>query len=361
MQRLAGDVAGAGPAEESNGGGDFVRLAAASDRRQALAVRGAPVCALMPPMFTIAPPPAANAREIARPILRAPPVTRTTLPASSLASAMVLSYKNWRSTEGSMLASAERADRVRVFWQPGCTSCLRTKEFLARNGVDFESINVHGNAAGMEELRKLGARSVPIVARGDRFVFAQTIGDVIRFLGLDVRQHERLSPEALMQKLDLVLTAAARFVRQIPAGELDKPFRNRNRPIRVLAHHVFRIVEGFLESMQDGGELTYERIMTDAPLSIQTGEDIARHGEAVLARAKQWWAAYADRSCQSPMQTYFGTHPVHVVLERAVWHPAQHARQLMLILETFGIAPDGPLGAADLAGLPLPEKAWDED
>ena len=257
--------------------------------------------------------------------------------------------------------SAQSVDRVRVFWQPGCTSCLRTKEFLARNGVDFESINVHGNDAGMEELRKLGARSVPIVARGGRFVFAQTIGDFIEFLGLQVRQQERLSPEALMAKMDLVLTAAARYVRQIPPAELDKPFRNRNRPIRVLAHHVFRIVEGFLESMDDGGLLTYERIMTDAPPSEKTAEDIARYGEDVLARAKQWWAGYPDRSCQEPMETYFGTHPVHVVLERTVWHPAQHVRQLMLILETIGIQPDRPLSAADLAGLPLPEKAWDED
>jgi glutaredoxin len=260
-----------------------------------------------------------------------------------------------------MPATVQSTERVRVFWQPGCTSCLRTKEFLARNGVDFESINVHGNAAGMEELRKLGARSVPVVARGDRFVFAQAIGDVIKFLGLNVRQQERLSPEALMQKMDLVLTAAARYVRQIPAAELDKPFRNRNRPIRVLAHHVFRIVEGFLESMQDGAELTYERIMQDAPPSIRTGEDIARYGEGVLARAKQWWETYSDHSCQRVMKTYFGEHPVHVVLERAAWHPAQHTRQLMLILETLGIRPDRPLSAADLAGLPLPEKAWDED
>ncbi|MCJ7838169.1 MAG: NrdH-redoxin, partial [Burkholderiales bacterium] len=29
-----------------------------------------------------------------------------------------------------------------MFWQPGCTSCLRTKEFLTRQGVDYESINV---------------------------------------------------------------------------------------------------------------------------------------------------------------------------------------------------------------------------
>ena len=257
-----------------------------------------------------------------------------------------------------MQASTER---VRVFWQPGCTSCLRTKEFLTRAGVDYESINVHGNDAAMAELAKLGARSVPIVARGEKFVFAQTIGDVIGFLGLKVQPQAPLAPEALMAKLDLVLTAAARYVRQIPAAALEQPFRNRNRPIRALAFHVFRIVEGFLESMDDGRELTYERIMRDNAPADMTPEDLARYGEGVLARAKKWWAAYPDKRCAQPMATYFGAHPMHLVLERTVWHPAQHTRQLMLVLESLGIAPERALGAADLAGLPLPEKAWDED
>jgi hypothetical protein len=44
-----------------------------------------------------------------------------------------------------------------------------------------------------------------------------------------------------------------------------------------------------------------------------------------------------------------------------VWHPAQHTRQLMLILDDLGIEPSGRLSAEDLAGLPLPEKAWDAE
>ncbi len=252
-------------------------------------------------------------------------------------------------------------ERVKVFWQPGCTSCLRTKEFLTKQGVDYESINVHGNAAGMEELRGLGARSVPIVARGGKFVFAQTLTDVIKFLDLKVQLQERLSPEQLMARLGIVLPAAARFVRQIPGDWLDKPFRNRNRPIRVLAHHVFRIPEAFLESMDDGRELTYERIMADPRSPLRSAEDIARFGEGVLERMQEWWKTCTDRSCARVMNTYFGRHPLHVVLERSVWHPTQHTRQLMLILESIGIAPDRPLTAADLAGLPLPDKAWDDE
>jgi glutaredoxin len=252
-------------------------------------------------------------------------------------------------------------DRVRVFWQPGCTSCLRTKEFLTGHGVDYESINVHGNAAGMEELRKLGARSVPIVARGGEFVFAQSIADVVKFLDLNVKLHETLSPEALVGKIDLVLSAAMRYVRQIPAGELDKPFRNRARQIRILCHHVFRIPESFVEAAEARRELTYELIMQEPGPAIRTGEDLAAYGAGVLRKVKAWWAACSDRTGQAPFDTYFGRRPTQEVLERTAWHSAQHARQLMLILDTLGIEPDGRLTAADLAGLPLPEKAWDDD
>ena len=179
-----------------------------------------------------------------------------------------------------MLAADNAAERVRVFWQPGCSSCLRTKEFLSKNGVDYESINVHGNPAGMEELRKLGARSVPIVARGGEFVFAQTLTDVIRFLNLDIRLQERLSPEELVGKIRIILPAAARYVRQIPREWLDQPFRNRNRPIRALGHHVFRIVEAFLDAARDGHELTYELIMREPGPTPTNGGRAARTAAA---------------------------------------------------------------------------------
>ena len=94
---------------------------------------------------------------------------------------------------------------------------------------------------------------------------------------------------------------------------------------------------------------------------MRSGEDIARYGEGVLERAQAWWRGYPERACARAVGTYFGKQPLHIVLERTVWHPAQHTRQLMLILDTLGIEPDTRLAAADLAGLPLPEKAWDED
>jgi len=250
---------------------------------------------------------------------------------------------------------------TRVFWLPGCTSCLGTKEFLTRVGVDYESINVQGNEEAQAELRRLGADSVPVVARGDRYVFAQTLREVIDFLGLDVEPEAMLPPDLLMEKLDLVLSAAAQHVRQIPPEALDQPFRNRDRSIRALAFHVFRIVEAFLESMTDGVELTYESLMREEASEGMTPEDLGRFGDSVRARARVWWDAYPDKAGIDTVLTYFGRHPLHVVLERTVWHPAQHTRQIMLLLESLGISPDPRLSPADLAGLPLPEKVWEED
>ena len=34
------------------------------------------------------------------------------------------------------------ASSIKAYWQPGCTSCLRMKEFLAKHGVVFVSVNV---------------------------------------------------------------------------------------------------------------------------------------------------------------------------------------------------------------------------
>jgi len=249
--------------------------------------------------------------------------------------------------------------RIRVFWQPGCSSCLRTKEFLTTQGVNYESINVQDDQRGMAALLALGARSVPVVALGERFVYAQSLADVVKFLGLNLRLAERLSPDELAQRIGIVLRAALRYVDQIPTEKLNVDVRNRKRSTRVLAHHVFRIVEAFLEAAS-GAALTYESTVVPPGDDIQTQADIARYGEGVRARFEQWWSSRPDRSCTALVDTYYGPHSMHEVLERTAWHSAQHTRQLMMALEMLGIAPNGPLTTPDLQGLPLPEKVWDD-
>ena len=249
---------------------------------------------------------------------------------------------------------------TRVFWAPGCSSCLRAKEFLRKQGIPFVPVNVAAEPGAMDELRALGARSVPIVARGDRYVYAQTLKDIREFLGLPAEDDGTLAPQVLVERVNIILPAAMRYVRQMPDAVLDGPFRNSWAPPRGLAHHVFRIVEAFLEARGTGEPLTNELIMQGTH-EVVPRQDVIGYGERVLARFNAWWAAQDDRACTAVMATYYGDQSVHLALERTTWHSAQHTRQLMVVLDSMGVAIDGPLTAQDLAGLPLPEKAWGDE
>jgi uncharacterized damage-inducible protein DinB len=210
----------------------------------------------------------------------------------------------------------------------------------------------------MDELRRLGARSVPVVSRGERFVYAQLVGDVVEFLGLDINTRPQLAPEALVRRLDLVLSAGQRYTRQMPQAALERELPNRPRSYRVLLHHVFQIPAAFVDAME-GGTLTYENMVAEPPEALRTPQDIAQFGEQVRRRVAAWWASLAERSGTQPVDTYYGTQPLHEVLERTTWHSTQHVRQVASLLEQLGIPPDGPLTESELQGLPLPQKLWD--
>jgi hypothetical protein len=118
---------------------------------------------------------------------------------------------------------------------------LRLKEFLSVRGIEFESINVLEDAAGRAELQRLGARSIPVLSRGDEFVFAQNIAQVVHFLRLDEKTGPVLPPPQLVERLERFLDAALRIIPQMPDDKLDTQVPNRPRSYRALAHHMFRI------------------------------------------------------------------------------------------------------------------------
>ena len=212
----------------------------------------------------------------------------------------------------------------------------------------------------MAELRKLGARSVPVVSRGDRFAFAQIIKDVVDFLDLPDDTAPELSPEELATRLDRIIETAVRLTRQVPDERLEDLLPNRPRSWRVLMHHVYQIPVAFLDMEEQGRTLTYEALTEPPPPGMCTSTAIADHGEAVRARFAGWWSRVAGENFSGPVPTYFGGTTRHEMLERTVWHSAQHVRQVASLLEQVEVAPDRPLAADDLLGLPLTDKVWDE-
>ena len=214
---------------------------------------------------------------------------------------------------------------------------------------------------GRERLLGLGAQSVPVLAKGGQFIFCQNMEDVAEFVGLQGSGHSPLPPEILFDKWITVLRASQRYVRQIPDARLtERAIDNRDRSIRLLSHHIFRIGEAFLETALDDVEYrTNNANVPPAQGSCMTGVAIAAYGDGIIERIENWWARLADKTCRQKVKTFYGTPPMHQLFERSTWHSAQHARQIIDVLERCGIEPDSRLTANDLAGLPLPERIWE--
>ncbi len=223
-------------------------------------------------------------------------------------------------------------------------------------------IDVLNDAGGRELLlNKYGLRKVPVLARGDQYAMGQMLDPFAKLAGLPMPGADGLSPEQLYKKYEMVFAAGQRYARQFPADKFrERVIPHRERVIRTLCYHVFRIGEAFLETW-NGAEYGAKIADNEPPESMVTGDDVARYGAGVWKKYEAWWAGLSasDRALTKTLKTYYGDTGAHKVFERVTWHSAQHCRQLIAVLERMEIKPDVPLTAADLAGLPLPERLWE--
>lgn len=201
---------------------------------------------------------------------------------------------------------------------------------------------------------------MPVVSKGDRFVFAQVLGDVVEFLGLDDDTGPKLTAPELAERLDGIVATAARLVRQMPDARLEDQLPNRPRSWRVLMHHVFQVPNCFLDTELDGTHYSYENLALAPGPEHESTAAIAAFGEAVHGRVKAWRAATAGDDFGARLDTYFGPTTRLELLERTTWHCAQHVRQLTDLLRRAGVEPDRPLTPAQMADLPLTRTVWDE-
>lgn len=260
------------------------------------------------------------------------------------------------------MAQTTAQPEIRAYWQPGCTSCLRMKEFLTRHGVPFVSVNVLEDKSAFEELAKLGVRSVPIVQRGKEWANGQVLRDVARVAGIAFGGTRMLPPEEMMARLNIIQSAAQRFFAQIPEDKIAIQLPNRPRSYAQLVYHIFNIADAFLEhEVQDIPlvEGAYNRV---PPPAMDTKAKILAYGVDVQKRLDAWWAEHgAKTDFKARAKVYYGDQTLHDFLERTTWHSGQHVRQLMMVLGMLGLKPDSPVGPDTWKDLPMPEKVWDDE
>jgi hypothetical protein len=211
---------------------------------------------------------------------------------------------------------------------------------------------------GLAELRRLGARSVPVLSRGDDWVFAQNIGHIVNFLGLNEATGPVLSPSQLIERLNLFVGTAIRIVPQMPDALLSADVPNRPRSYLALGHHLFRIPEGMLE-VAAGATLTNDMLTGGPPDDMRTSAGLAAYGQQVLAAVNSWWDRQTDKTGRETVQTYYGPQLLHEVMERTAWHCGQHVRQWFMLLGMAHISPAVALDDAAFIGLPMPSNVCD--
>jgi hypothetical protein len=251
---------------------------------------------------------------------------------------------------------------LKVYWQPGCSSCLKTKEFLIANGMEFDSINVLVDERGFQDLEAFGVKLVPIVARGSDWANGAVFRDVARVAGFEWAGQDMLSPADLIDRITGILDGALRFAAQIPEHSLDTMLPGRPRSYRQLAYHVFNIPDVFLDHVERDAPYTYEALLSILPDDMVTKQDLLNYGAAVQSRIKAWWeTAGRDTDFSRDGDVYYGDVTLHEVLERTGWHSGQHTRQLMLTIEKLDLEVNQPLADDAFAGLPMPNQVWDNE
>ena len=252
---------------------------------------------------------------------------------------------------------------VKVYWQPGCSSCLKTKEFLKDNGVDFKSVNVLEDKTGFEDLQRFGVKLVPVVAKGDQWANGAVFRDVAKVAGFDYSSHKMLEPQVMANKIKSINYFAREFLDQIPEDKLDTLLPGRPRSYRQLVNHVFNIPDVFLDRVEHNKPYTYEALLSILPKEMKTKSDLMDYGNRVYERFDKWWKRDGDKvDFDQPGNVYYGEVNLHEVLERTGWHSGQHVRQINLLLkEKLSINPKKTLDETIFEGLPMPKNIWDNE
>jgi glutaredoxin len=261
-----------------------------------------------------------------------------------------------------MAQSSPQASIIKAYWQPGCTSCLRMKEFLTRHGVPYVSVNVLEDKEALAELETLGIRSVPIIQRGNDWANGQVLRDVARVAGIAWGGAKVLPVPELVARLIEIQTTAQRLFAQIPDDKLGRMLPRRPRSYAQLAYHIFNIADAFLEHEVQGLPLKEGAYSRVPPPEMNTKTKILAYGQDVLRRFRAWWSGAGQTTDFSrKAHIYYGDVTLQDYLERTTWHSGQHVRQLVMVLGMLGTEPDRPPTKETFAGLPMPDKVWDDE
>lgn len=209
----------------------------------------------------------------------------------------------------------------------------------------------------MAELTALGVPRVPAVAVGERVVHGWQPAAYAELVGVEWDGGSMHPPDELRRRLDRILELAQQALRDAPAADYTVKPPGRDRDLRDLGFHIFRVGAAFVDCLEQGW-FSEDWFSERAPETLATPAALADQGGKVRHRLRAWFATAPVEIYETQARTYYGDQQVHELLERTTWHAGQHTRQLYFLLEQQGALPANSLDMAPFEGLPLPKEMW---
>jgi uncharacterized damage-inducible protein DinB len=221
----------------------------------------------------------------------------------------------------------------------------------------MEPVNVEGNTANLAEMQRLGAPNPPALAVGERIVHGWQPRAYAELAGVPYDGADMLSPDELRRRLERILALAQQALREADGESLELKPPGRDRSVRDLGFHIFRLSSAFVEALELG-DFPAEWFRETAPPELRSGEALADFGDKVRHRLAAWFATAPVEIYGTTVKTFYGECTVHELLERTTWHAGQHTRQIYHLLREHGLLPAGALDPEVFAGLPMPKEMW---
>jgi len=172
-----------------------------------------------------------------------------------------------------------------LYWMPGCSSCLRLKEFVERTGLSVEEVNIDAKPERRAELENAGAVP-PAIRVGDRFANGLNLNEVAELLGVEYDLAPPLPPAALYARYLAIQDAFAKVLATAPEGFLDRTLPGRNRNMLDVAAQVSAVLRSFLAASETG---KYDVSSHRRPEDVRTIEDLRGRADETVELFTTWW------------------------------------------------------------------------
>ena len=210
----------------------------------------------------------------------------------------------------------------------------------------------------MDELLARGLKSVPVTIWDDQVVIGFNPTALARLFNLSGAVTVVDLP-TMLEKYAIVLNAACRAFRQLPADRWDWESPERKRTLGQFCFHLSdrpdRALNAYLVGLytnEDRGR-EVQHVLGDVSF-----EEVARNVEEVLRRVTAALSGPTMINLDKRLETYMGDKTAGEMMDLALGHSVHHLKQLYAYMGMMGLEPVEPLGAEDFAGIAVPTELF---